>query len=127
MPLDAAGMVIVYIQQVKHHDVFDSDLQYFIHLSFCCGCFWLTYAECQMLCIWQECGVFNCTLIVMRSVQYEYQTRSDHVGDEYVADCIHLSVSCILGVAMILLLAHCPYVSMGIFAVWVNYKQANNV
>ena len=64
----------------------------------------------------------NCTLIVMRSVQYGHQTRSDHLGDEYVADCIHLSFSSIAMVLLcFILLALHTFVSMGIVALWVNY------
>ena len=38
-----------------------------------------------------------------------------------------LSGSCLLVSSMSLLLALCPYVSMGIAAHWVNYRQVNNV
>ena len=65
------------------------------------GGLWLTYAGCQIVVIWQESGVSNCTLIVTMSVQCGYLTRSLFVKVLTVLqNGILLFCSCILLICM---------------------------
>ena len=69
-------------------------------------------------------GVSNCTLIVTMSVQCGYLTRSQF-------KVLSISYRVVFSVFLITLcsrlLAQCPHVSLGIVALWVNYRQVHYV
>ena len=88
---------------------------------------WLTYAGCQMMCRWKESGVselhFNCynecTIWILTQV---LSLRCW----QYFRLFLYLSYTSLV-VVCVFLLALCPYVSMGIVALWVDYRHLNNV
>ena len=72
-------------------------------------------------------GVSNCTLIVTMSVQCGYLTRSLVRSWVYLTEWYFLCFSYLFVVVSVCLLAHCPYVSLGIVALWVKYRQVRYV
>ena len=88
---------------------------------------WLTYVVCQMMCIWQESGVselrFNCHNECTIRILTQVLSRRCW---QYFRLFLYLSYTSLV-VVCVFLLALCPYVSMGIVALWVNYWHLNNV